>query len=39
VLQQLEPHPVTDLDDVLEADATARRCAAALIEPTTGAFA
>jgi len=39
VLQQLESRPVKNLDDVLEADAAARRSAAALIEPTTGALA
>jgi 1-deoxy-D-xylulose-5-phosphate reductoisomerase len=39
VLQRLNSCPVTALGDVLEADATARRLAAALIEPARGAFA
>jgi 1-deoxy-D-xylulose-5-phosphate reductoisomerase len=39
VLQHVDACPVRTLDDVLEADATARRFAAALIEPARGAFA
>ena len=39
VLQRLDSCPVKALDDVLEADAAARRLAAALIEPAHGAFA
>jgi len=39
VLQHVEACPVRTLDDVLAADATARRFAAALIEPARGAFA
>jgi 1-deoxy-D-xylulose-5-phosphate reductoisomerase len=39
VLQRLTSCPVTALEDVLEADATARRLAAALIEPAQGTFA
>jgi 1-deoxy-D-xylulose-5-phosphate reductoisomerase len=39
VLQRLDSFPVKALEDVLEADAAARRMAAALIEPTQGAFA
>ncbi len=39
VLQHVAACPVRTLDDVLEADATARRFAAALIEPARGAFA
>ena len=39
VLQRLNPCPVMALGDVLEADASARRLAAALIEPARGAFA
>jgi len=39
VLQRLESSPVKVLGDVLEADAAARRLAAALIEPSSGAFA
>jgi 1-deoxy-D-xylulose-5-phosphate reductoisomerase len=39
VLQRLTSCPVTALEDVLEADAAARRLAAALIEPARGAFA
>jgi 1-deoxy-D-xylulose-5-phosphate reductoisomerase len=39
VLQHVDSRPVKSLDDVLEADATARRTAAALIEPARGAFA
>ena len=39
VLQHVEACPVRTLDDVLEADATARRFAAALIEPARGALA
>jgi 1-deoxy-D-xylulose-5-phosphate reductoisomerase len=39
VLQHVEACPVRTLEDVLEADATARRFAAALIEPARGAFA
>ncbi len=38
VLQHLESRPIRNLDDVLDADAAARRSAAALIEPTNGAF-
>jgi 1-deoxy-D-xylulose-5-phosphate reductoisomerase len=39
VLQRIDGCPVKSLDDVLEADAAARRLAAALIEPVRGAFA
>jgi 1-deoxy-D-xylulose-5-phosphate reductoisomerase len=39
VLQRIAGCPVETLDDVLEADAVARRLAAALIEPLRGAFA
>ena len=39
VLQHVDSSPVKSLDDVLEADATARRVAAGLIEPARGAFA
>jgi 1-deoxy-D-xylulose-5-phosphate reductoisomerase len=39
VLQRLESSPVKALGDVLEADAAARRLAAALIEPGSGARA
>jgi 1-deoxy-D-xylulose-5-phosphate reductoisomerase len=39
VLQHIDACPVKTLDDVLEADATARRLAAVLIEPARGAFA
>jgi 1-deoxy-D-xylulose-5-phosphate reductoisomerase len=39
VLQHIDACPVTTLDDVLEADASARRLAAALIEPARGAVA
>jgi 1-deoxy-D-xylulose-5-phosphate reductoisomerase len=39
VLQRIAGCPVETLDDVLEADAGARRLAAALIEPSRGAFA
>jgi 1-deoxy-D-xylulose-5-phosphate reductoisomerase len=39
VLQRLESNPVKALGDVLEADAAARRLAAALIEPAHGVFA
>jgi len=39
VLQHVEVCAVRTLHDVLEADATARRFAAALIEPARGAFA
>jgi 1-deoxy-D-xylulose-5-phosphate reductoisomerase len=39
VLQHVDACPVRTLGDVLEADATARRFAAALIEPARGAFA
>jgi len=39
VLQHIDACPVKSLDDVLEADATARRLAAVLIEPARGAFA
>jgi len=38
VLQRLDTSPVKALVDVLEADASARRMAAALIQPTPGAF-
>lgn len=39
VLQRIDARPVSTLDDVLEADAAARRMAAALIEPARGALA
>jgi 1-deoxy-D-xylulose-5-phosphate reductoisomerase len=39
VLQRLESSPVKSLDDVLDADAAARRMAVALIKPGAGAFA
>ena len=39
VLQHIDACPVTTLNDVLEADASARRLAAALIEPARGAVA
>ncbi len=39
VLQHIDASPVKTLDDVLEADAAARRSAAALIEPARGAVA
>jgi 1-deoxy-D-xylulose-5-phosphate reductoisomerase len=39
VLQRLDSFPAKALEDVLEADAAARRLAAALIEPAQGAFA
>jgi 1-deoxy-D-xylulose-5-phosphate reductoisomerase len=39
VLQRLEASPVRALDDVLDADAAARRLAATLIEHSAGAFA
>ena len=39
VLQRLETAPVKALSDVLDADGAARRLAAALIEPSSGAFA
>jgi 1-deoxy-D-xylulose-5-phosphate reductoisomerase len=39
VLQRLDSCPVNALDDVLEADAAARRLASALIEPAHGALA
>jgi 1-deoxy-D-xylulose-5-phosphate reductoisomerase len=39
VLQHYDSSPVKALDDVLDADATARRLATALIEPSPGAFA
>jgi 1-deoxy-D-xylulose-5-phosphate reductoisomerase len=39
VLQRLDTLPVKALDDVLDADAAARRAAAALIELSSGAFA
>lgn len=39
VMQRLAPSAVEALDDVLEADAAARRIAAALIEPKPGAYA
>ena len=39
VMQHLDSSPVKTLDDVLEADAAARRSAAALIAPARGAFA
>ncbi|MEP6547543.1 MAG: 1-deoxy-D-xylulose-5-phosphate reductoisomerase [Gammaproteobacteria bacterium] len=39
VLQRLASSPVKALGDVLDADAAARRLAAALIEPRSGAFA
>jgi 1-deoxy-D-xylulose-5-phosphate reductoisomerase len=39
VLQRLESNPVKALGDVLEADAAARRLAAALIEPAHGVLA
>jgi 1-deoxy-D-xylulose-5-phosphate reductoisomerase len=39
VMQRLDSSPVKALGDVLDADAAARRLAAALIEPSSGAFA
>ena len=39
VLQQLAARPAKSLDDVLDADAQARRLAMAMIEPARGAFA
>jgi 1-deoxy-D-xylulose-5-phosphate reductoisomerase len=39
VLQRLDASPVKALDDVLDADAAARRLAATLIEHSAGAFA
>ena len=39
VLERLGSSPVETLDDVLHADAAARRLAAAFIEPARGAFA
>ena len=39
VLQNLDSSPAKALDDVLDADAAARRLAVALIEPSPGAFA
>jgi 1-deoxy-D-xylulose-5-phosphate reductoisomerase len=39
VLQRLDTSPVKALGDVFDADAAARRLAAALIEPSAGAFA
>jgi 1-deoxy-D-xylulose-5-phosphate reductoisomerase len=39
VLQRLDSSPVKDLGDVLDADASARRLAAALIDREPGAFA
>ena len=39
VLQRLDSSPVKALGDVLDADAAARRLAAVLIEPGSGAFA
>ena len=39
VLQRLDSSPVKALGDVFDADAAARRLAAALIEPSAGAFA
>jgi 1-deoxy-D-xylulose-5-phosphate reductoisomerase len=38
VLQQLAARPASSLDDVLDADARARRLAMALIEPARGVF-
>jgi 1-deoxy-D-xylulose-5-phosphate reductoisomerase len=39
VLQRLDASPVKAQDDVLDADAAARRMAATLIEHSAGAFA
>ncbi len=39
VLQRLGSSSVKALEDVLDADAAARRLAVALIEPSAGAFA
>jgi 1-deoxy-D-xylulose-5-phosphate reductoisomerase len=39
VLQRLDTSPVKALADVLEADASARRLAVALIQPKPGAIA
>ena len=39
VLQRLDTSPVTELDDVLQADAAARRMAYAMIQPQSGAYA
>jgi 1-deoxy-D-xylulose-5-phosphate reductoisomerase len=39
VLQRLDPSPVNELGDVLDADAAARRLASAMIKPAQGALA